>query len=117
MSEQLRQLLRAEVKQVPAGGEGHGAPQFERGLEEDAERPEQGADKYGDVLLWDFGVKEQRAFSPDGGLVFEAVAAVPSTGGVVAALVAAAAGVISPTVFGVAWTENRHDVGGEEKTK
>lgn len=106
MSEQLGELLRAEVKQVPAGGEAHGAPQFERRLEEDAECPEQGADGHGDVLLWDFDVEEQRAFGPVGGLVFEAVAAVPPAGGVVATLVAAAAGEISPAVLGVARTEN-----------
>lgn len=111
MSEQLSELLGAEVEQVPARSEAHGAPQPEGRLEEDAEFPEQRADGGRDVLLWDVRVEEQRAFSPYGGLVFEAVAAVPAAGGVVAALVAAAAGVISPAVLSVARSESQDDEG------
>lgn len=58
--------------------------------------------------MWDFGVKDQGAFSPQGALVCEAVAAVPSTGGAVASLLTVVVGVVVAAVLDVARTES-HD--------
>lgn len=61
--------------------------------------------------MWDAGVKDQGAFGPQGALVCEAVAAVPSTGGIVAALLAVGVGVVIAAVLDVARTESRDGEG------
>lgn len=110
MSQQVREFLGVEVKQVHVSAQGDVVPQFEWRLQEDAEGPEQGPDGDAAVELGDVGVEEQGAFGPLGPLLFDAVAAVPPAGGIVAPLVAAVAGVISPAVLGVTRAG-----GGEDK--
>lgn len=110
LSQQVGELLRVKVKQVPVSGEGGGASQFERRLQEDTERPEQGAVGEGAPVLWDVSVKDQGAFGPQGALVCEAVTAVPAAGGAVAALLAVGVGVVIAAVLDVARTESH---GGE----
>lgn len=65
----------------------------------------------------DFGVKDQSAFSPQGALVGEAVAAIPSTGGAVASLLAVGVGVVVAAVLDVARTENCGGVRRGEQRK
>lgn len=67
-------------------------------------------------MLWDFGMKDQGAFGPHGGLVLEAVAAVPSTGGAVTSLLAMRVCVVVSAVLDVARTE-RHEEMSETKKK
>lgn len=77
-------------------------------MEENTERPQQGAVGKGATLQWAFSVEDQGAFSPHGALVCEAVAAVPSTGGAVTSLLAVGVGVVITAVLDVARTES-HD--------
>lgn len=104
-------MLGVEVEQVPVGGERRRPPQLERRLEEDAERPEQGAVGEGPPVCWEAGVKDQSASGPHGAPVGEAVAAVPPAGGAVAALLAVGVGVVIAAVLDVPRTESRD---GEE---
>lgn len=78
-------------------------------MEEDAEGPEQRAVGKATALMWDFSVKDQRAFGPLSALVCEAVAAIPSTGGAVAALLAVRVGVVVAAILDVPWTVNHDD--------
>lgn len=96
-----------KIKQVPVSGEGGGASQYYWRLEEDTGSPEQGDVGEGAMLMWDSGVEDQGAFGPAGALVFEAVAAVPSTGGAVASLLTVGVGVVIAAVLGVTRTESR----------
>lgn len=58
--------------------------------------------------MWDFCVKDQRAFSPLRSLVCEAVTAIPPTGGAVTALLTVRVGVVVAAILDVSWTVN-HD--------
>ena len=51
--------------------------------------------------MWDVSVKDQRAFGPLGSLVGEAVAAIPSTGGAVAALLTVGVGIVVTAILDV----------------
>lgn len=62
-------------------------------------------------MLWDVGVKDQSAFGPPGALLCEAVAAVPSTEGAVASLLAVGVGVVVTAVLDVARTESNDGEG------
>lgn len=57
------------------------------------------------MLRWGFDVKNHGAFGPRGALVCEAVAAVPSTGGAVASLLAVGVGVVITAVLDVTRTD------------
>ena len=106
-----------KIKQVPVSGEGGGASQYYWRLEEDTGSPEQGDVGEGAVLMWDSGVEDQGAFGPTGALVFEAVAAVPSTGGAVASLLTVGVGVVIAAVLGVTRTESRDREGWRDVRK
>lgn len=54
-------------------------------------------------MLWYVGMKDQGAFGPQGALVSEAVAAVPSAGGAVTSLLTVGVGVMIAAVLNVAW--------------
>lgn len=55
----------------------------------------------------DFGVEDHGSFGPHGGLVREAVAAVPTAGGVVTSLLTVGVGVVVAAVLDVARTDGR----------
>lgn len=67
--------------------------------------------------MWDFGVKDQSAFSPQGALVGEAVAAIPSAGGAVASLLTVGVGVVIAAVLDVARTESHDGMRGRDLKK
>lgn len=104
LSQQVGKFLRVKIKQVPVGGKRDGSSQFEWRLEEDAECPEQWIVGEGAVLMWDASVKYHCAFSPQRVLIFETVAAIPSTEGIVASLIAVGVGIMITAVLDVAWT-------------
>lgn len=79
-------------------------------MEEDAERPEQRAVEDGTPLMWDFGVKDQGAFSPLRPLVCEAVTAIPATGGAVTALLTVRVGIVVAAILDVSWAVKQDDV-------
>lgn len=119
LSQRVGKLLMVQIKQVLFSGEGGGASQYDWRLEENTGRPEQGAVGEGAALMWDSGVKDQGAFGPHGALVFEAVAAVPSTGGAVASLLTVGVAVVIAAVLDVSRTESHDGEGwrdGRKKT-
>lgn len=60
--------------------------------------------------MGDFGVKDQGAFSPLWCLFCKAVAAIPSTGGAVTALLTVIVGIVVAAVLDVSWAVNHDDV-------
>lgn len=60
--------------------------------------------------MGDFGVKDQGAFSPLWRLFCEAVAAIPTTGGAVTALLTMRVGIVVAAVLDVSWAVNHDDV-------
>lgn len=60
--------------------------------------------------MGDFGVKDQGAFSPLWRLFCKAVAAIPTTGGAVTALLTVIIGIVVAAVLDVSWAVNHDDV-------
>lgn len=58
----------------------------------------------------DFGVENHGSFGPHWSLVREAVAAVPTAGGVVTSLLTVGVGVVVAAVLDVAWTDGRDGI-------
>lgn len=66
--------------------------------------------------MWESSVQDQGAFSPHGALVFEAFAAVPSTGRAITSLITEGVGKMITAVVNVARAES-HDESGEKQNK
>lgn len=84
-------------------------------MEEDAEGPEQRAVGKAAALVREFSVKDQRAFGPLRRLVGEAVAAVPATGGAVAALLTVRVAVVVAAILDVSRTVKHDETCGQVK--
>lgn len=80
-------------------------------MEEDAEGPVERAVGGAAALRSHFSVKHQRAFSPLRPLAGEAVAAIPSTGGAVAALLTVRVSIVVAAVLDVSRTVNNDETG------
>lgn len=109
LAQHAGQLRRVKIKEVPVCADGSRSSQFDWCLEEHAEGPEQRAVGKAIALMWDFSVKHQRAFRPLRSLVCEAVTAIPTTGGAVAALLTVRVGVVVAAILDVSGTVNHDD--------